>query len=276
MNSFNQCRPNLGTYVEISLEGEKSDDELMELSLAAFAQIEHIERLMSFHDPESELSLINSSAHNSPVNISKEMHTVLNFALKLSQLTDGLYDLTIANILVNQGNLPEHGFENDSSANWQDIELSENSVFFKKALQIDLGGIAKGFAVDCAFNTVPDDVTTNINAGGDIRMSKWESTPIDIRVPFSENGEKLETNMLAASVATSSSYFVENDSVIISPRNKKALVDKRSVTIFTNECMVADALTKVAFLMDDSESILKHFKATGLVLNEQGSASWIN
>lgn len=244
--------------------------------MSAFAQIEHIEKLMSFHDTGSELSLLNSTAHISPINISKEMHTVLSFALKLSELTNGMYDLSIARSLIDQGSLPEHGFENDSTASWEDIELTENSVFFKKPLQIDLGGIAKGFAVDCAFSTVPDDVSININAGGDIRMSDWEKTAIDIRVPYSESSEMLETNMLSSSVATSSSYFVESDSVIISPKDKKTLIDNRSVSIFANECMVADALTKVAFLMADSEPVLKHFKATGLVLDGQGNVNWIN
>jgi len=276
VNTFNRCRPNLGTYVEVSLKGDKSDDELTELSLAVFAQIEHIDKLMSFHDPESELSLINSAAYKTPINISKEMFTVLNFALKLSKLTDGLYDLTIAKVLVDQGSLPEHGFENDSSANWTDIELTENSVFFKKPLQIDLGGIAKGFAVDCAFASIPKGISANINAGGDIRMTDWKNTQIDIRVPYSESGKMLEANMLSESVATSSSYFVEKDSVIISPKDKKTLIDRRSISIFANNCMVADALTKVVFLMDNSEDILKSFHATGLVLDEDGNVSWIN
>lgn len=267
MNRISRCKLLLGTFVEVTLKADLTDEELIQQSEKAYKEIARIEQLMSFHNVDSELSTINRSAHINAIKISKDMQTVLSLALKISQLTDGLYDISIAPELVQLALLPDHNLSVDPSANWQDIALDNNILLFKKPLQLDLGGIAKGYAVDQAISVLPSHIKATINAGGDIRMTEWQGQRIGIRKPYSKNGQLVPVKMKNSAIASSAGYFVDTDHAIISPLSKQAISDKRSVSIFSQSCMVADALTKVAFLMTDYQSVLDHFQAQALFID---------
>ncbi|NQZ59033.1 MAG: FAD:protein FMN transferase [Lentisphaeraceae bacterium] len=272
-NSISMCRPHLGSYVEVDISGAASDDTLVDWSLSIFAEILRIEKMMSFHDPQSELSHINKNASQTPCSISPEMNEILQLALSLSNTTTGMYDISIAAELVKNGALPDHNFEVSSSANWQDIELTDDSIFFHQPLLIDLGGIAKGYAVDRAFKILgelPEDTEVTINAGGDLRMNSWNGKQIGVRVPQDRFGSLTikEIPMQNTAMASSSWYFNEGDHTILSPDNKKPIKDKRSVSVFANSCMLADALTKVVFLAPNFLEVLTSFNATAVVFED--------
>ncbi|MBV1885756.1 MAG: FAD:protein FMN transferase, partial [Parvibaculaceae bacterium] len=176
MNTLSRCKPLLGTFVEVSVSANTSDKELIALSNQAFDEIDIIHRLMSFHDETSELSRLNKTAHLKPHMLSKDMGAVLSQALSLSALTDGLFDVSIGQELVAQGSLPNHLARQHSSGSWKDIVLDEEKVFFKKPLLIDLGGIAKGYAVDCALKKLSSAHSALVNAGGDLACTDWQAT----------------------------------------------------------------------------------------------------
>jgi thiamine biosynthesis lipoprotein len=70
-----RCRPLLGTFVEIDAESE--------IAIAAgFAAIERVHQLMSAHDPDSELSRVNRSAHRAPVAVSADTAEVIAWAVR--------------------------------------------------------------------------------------------------------------------------------------------------------------------------------------------------
>lgn len=261
MNQISRCKLLLGTFVEVTLKADLSDDELIQQSERAFTEIARIEQLMSYHKLESELSILNRSAHINAYKVSKEMQKILALALNISQLTDGLYDISIAPKLVQLKLLPDHGLTVDPSANWQDITLKDDLLSFKKPLQIDLGGIAKGYAVDQAISVIDSNIQAVVNAGGDLRMSHWYGEQVVIKKPYSEIGELIPLTMKNSAIASSAGYNVAVDHTVISPLTKQAITDRRSVSIFADSCMLADALTKVAFLMSDSQPILDHFQA---------------
>jgi len=253
MSSLARCQPNLGTYVEISVSGDVSEDELISASNAAFLKIDLIQSLMSFHDEESELTRINRYAAREPVPISLETKFVLEQALWLSEKTDGLFDITVAPKLVASKALPNHNFDLSPTGTWRDIVIIDNEVRFTKPLLLDLGGIAKGYAVDQAINAVDDSINITVNAGGDLRMRPWRGNQVEVRHPRSPHSESIQIQMKNRAVATSATYYSENGVVIVSKEPSASINPNEniSVSVFAKDCLLADALTKVAYLDPD-------------------------
>lgn len=273
MNSISRCKPLLGTYVELSISSEESDDTLIDMSIAAYAEIERIENLMSFHNPDSELSYINKFAYKQTCQISTETEEVLLKALEISKLSDGLFDISIAPKLIEQGSLPDVKIEADEFAYWKDLKLANGEVTFEKEMLLDLGGIAKGYAVDKACSIFDDNVKVVINAGGDLRMSHWQDEKVCIKKPNSNRNEVIEIPMQASSLATSANYYLDGKSVIISPETKEPINDQRSFSVFADSCMLADALTKVAYQSQYCDELFKSLNAKTLIVDEHGVVS---
>ncbi|MEH6357561.1 MAG: FAD:protein FMN transferase [Pseudomonadales bacterium] len=273
MNLIRRCKPLLGTYVEMQLAGDMSDDDLLDLSIAAFSEIEKVERLMSFHCSDSELSYVNRMAYQRPCAISAEMTQVLQRALYLSEISDGLFDVSIAPVLIHSGLLPDHGVATDSSAGWRDILLQGGMLSFNRQMQLDLGGIAKGFAVDQAIAVLPDGIRAMVNAGGDLRMTHWQDQEVAIRIPRQQS-QAIELPMQAAAVATSACYYLDEKdaaaSAIVLPASQCPINDERSFSVFAADAMLADALTKIVFLAPERAALLKQLDAFAVMVDEQG------
>lgn len=283
MNQLNRCQPFLGTYVEVSLSGDADDDELIAISRRAYAHIENVQSAMSFHDRDSELSRINRNACERPIKISTAMKSVLSEVSRLNRLSLGFFDPTIARHLLDRGKLPVHHVRKKPEVprgNWQNVELDGEHIFFNKALQIDLGGIAKGYAVDRALESIPAHIKATVNAGGDLRSNDWQQQHISIRVPDLERLQVVQMPMQAPAVASSANYFQTQeqgkiDGVLICPHSGQAHQGKNSVSVFADNCMLADALTKVIFLMPESRPLLKALNATALVVDGQGGQQYL-
>ena len=139
----------LGTFVEIQAFGTNAV-ELEDAIEAAFLAIAHVQRLMSFHDPESEVSRMNRDACYKRVCVHPWTWRVLKSAQEFSRNTDGIFDITMAGQLVKWNYLPRYGAR-FGRGSWRDIILeADGRVRFRRPLLIDFGGIAKGFAVDRA------------------------------------------------------------------------------------------------------------------------------
>ncbi|WP_411826414.1 FAD:protein FMN transferase [Luteolibacter sp. AS25] len=269
--AIRRCIPLLGTYVEIEVDGAFHEDELLDVSSAVIDEISRIQVLMSYHDPESELSKINRLRAGGELGISRDMLKVLEFALDLGERTAGKFDVTMARHLVARGILPDLEFPVKEGASWRDIRLEGDLLRVDSELAIDLGGIAKGYAVDCAQKVCDPEMSVVINAGGDLTMSEWEGKSAAIRVPGSE-GRLVSIPMRASALATSAAYFsTDGMNPIVNPSDGKPAGGDTSYSVFAGSCMIADALTKVAFLVDDCSSIFSHYGATALQLDAGGN-----
>ena len=268
MTTVQRCKPLLGTFVEISLTEQLSNKALTSLSQTMFEKIKSVQSQMSFHDKSSELSYINQFAHEKEIEMSDEMTIVIKHALSLSCATTGDYDASIAGKLVAQGILPDHHFQVNDAANWQDIIIEDNKIHFKRPLILDLGGIAKGFAVDAAISIADAECDATVNAGGDLRMTQWANKHVAIRVPYSIAGESVEVQMKAAALATSGHYY--NHHIIPTSHHSKDINPDESVSIFSNSCMVADSLTKVAMVHHNSDVVIASFSSHVLKLDRTG------
>jgi thiamine biosynthesis lipoprotein len=254
----------LGTFVEVSVQDTVSEKALIAITTRIFDVIAKVERAMSFHDPKSELSDINRYAHLHPVPISKEMHQVLNQALMLSELTQGRYDITMTPKLIERKILPDQGYQYSPTSTWQDIQLDEREIYFRQPLILDLGGIAKGFAVDQAV-AAAQECDVIVNAGGDLKMSHWQDKTASIRLPQSPIEKQVTVPMQAASLASSGHYFQQQDVMAIIDPTGQIMPDRDvSVSVFAESCMLADALTKVVYLDNNVEGLLSDFNATAM------------
>ena len=126
---------------------------------AAFAAVERVQELMSYHDPASELSRINRDAACTEQRIDAQTYAVLEVALRMAALSNGAFDPCIGEHLERWGYLPSppplrlrracpagHGGT---------LQLIDSDrVRFARPLRLDLGGIAKGYAVDCAVHAL--------------------------------------------------------------------------------------------------------------------------
>src|SRR6266849_5123313 len=134
-----RCRPLLGTFVEIQVFGTNAT-ELEHAVEAAFLAIAHVQRLMSFHDPESDVSRMNRDACYKRVRVHPWTWRVLKSAQEFSRNTGGIFDITMAEQLVKGSYIPRCGAR-FVRGSWRDIILeAAGHVRFLCPLLIDFGG----------------------------------------------------------------------------------------------------------------------------------------
>ena len=240
-----RCRPLLGTLVEIRIEG-LSDAAATAAIDAAFAEIEQVHRLMSFHEPHSDLSRIHRASPGTIVAVHERTSEVLALARQLSQTTRGVFDITIAAALVQCGALPRPAspYEPDAAARWSDIELlPEDRLRLRRPLWLDLGGIAKGYAVDRAVDVLHRHGATQIavNAGGDLRVSGSRGEGIFLRDGDGRIGSTPDLELHHGAIATSTAA----GGVHIDGSTRLPVGRRRTVSVLASRCVLADALTKV-------------------------------
>ncbi|MDP1864504.1 MAG: FAD:protein FMN transferase [Thiobacillus sp.] len=275
--ALTRARPLLGTLVEISARGA-STQALNTAIEQAFVAVERIQSLMSYHDPKSDVSQLNRSG---TTGITVDPHTwfVLDTARSIAEASNGLFDISIAPELVREGYLPHHAdfAPADAAANWQHIELlPDHRVRFSRPLHIDLGGIAKGYAVDCALGALQDAglLAGRVNAGGDLRLFGEAAETIRVRHPGAATQLLPLCQLREGAVATSASYFSQRQhqgrvvTPLINAATRQPCIDIRSVSVLTDQCMLADALTKVVFAEPDRAiAVLDHFGAHAVMID---------
>ena len=270
MQNFSVSKSILGSSIELSLTGDLDETELRDISDKGFEQMPRIEKIMSFHDETSELSMINRMAHESPVEISPEMSDVLGLGLRLSALSDGYYDLTIGACLVENELLPKI-FEGDrSQSTWRDLVLEGRKLTFNQPAAIDMGGMIKGYLVDVVANALGETVDYSVRLEGHQRMRPWAQKNVSIRVPEPDYFISLECAMEESAVATSAPCFHDGSNPIFCPYSREPVRASHSVSVFAESCMLADALTKVAFLAPLAKEIMREMKAVAIVIDDQG------
>jgi thiamine biosynthesis lipoprotein len=248
-----RARPLLGTYVEIEAEG-RPDAVLQTAIEAAFAAVELTHRLMGFHDPASEVSNLNRRAAIEPVKVHPWTMTVLRRALQLFRATDALFDCAIGFELIDWEILPGQGLERIESGSLSKVSLlPDDRVAFAARIALDLGGIAKGFAVDRAIAVLRRHGVRSaiLNAGGDMRVIGDEARMIYIRHPAAPETISLAGALQNGAIATSGAAATKKRlgerevSALVSSRTRAPLVDDAAYSVIAPTCLVADALTKV-------------------------------
>ncbi len=277
-----RAQPRLGTLVSIRVE-EMADVEAHHAIDAAFEEIATVHRLMSFHDAASDVSRLNRSCEQ-PVAVHPYTFEVLDAALKFAASSDGCFDISVGAELVEWGLLPRPAdAARAPEGSWRDIELrNDGRVMFHRPLWIDLGGIAKGYAVDRATERLRTfgALQTVVNAGGDIRV-QGRAEPIRLSAETAtETMPVLE--LTDGSVASSSGHLLRRwiDGEMRGPHvhgaRRSAAPTDRFVCVTAERCMVADALTKVVMAEGaESGGVLREFGASGYLYDPKVGWRWL-
>ena len=262
----------MGNRFEISVvsEDEKWANERIE---SAILEIHRIEQLLTTFKPTSQTNQINVQAGIKPVRVDKEVFELIQRSLKISNLTQGAFDITYGSIDKSLWNfdtkmtsLPDK----DTAKNmvklidYQKVMLNKNdySVLLKDVgMRIGFGGIGKGYAAEMAKQLmIREGVKSGVvNASGD--LTTWGNQPdgkqwtIGIADPNHKNKTFSSINISNMAVATSGDYekFVMiNDkrySHTINPKTGLPITGIKSVTIIAPNAELADSLATPVMVM---------------------------
>ena len=278
MLKLQRAQPWLGTIIEITVVAA-TVDTIERGMRAAFSAIAEVQRRLSYHDPASELSRLNHEAASASVRVSTATAEVLRAALTLAEESGGAFDPTVAPRLHALGYLPAtpRAPRADARATFRDVILKGRTIHFRRPLRLDLGGIAKGHAVDraCAALQAAGADAGCVNAGGDLRVFGPQPQTIHLRHPAHPGHLAHALELRAGAVATSAGYFSRKR---WRGRTVCALLDGRtrepgdfpgSISIVAPTAMLADALTKIALFAPPTltATILARHHATALHLD---------
>lgn len=254
MQNLRRMQALLGTYVEIS--ARSPDANLEQAVSAAYASINQIQQLLSFHDSHSDLSKLNMAKTGSQVDMHPVSLRVLRLAKAMMQKSQGLFNCTVGGSLVKQGILPRHSSQAFlSMGQADDLQISRGRASLKRPVLITLDGIAKGYAVDCAIKVLKQHgcIAGLVNAGGDLAVFGEMSAPIYQR---SLNDDAQLLGHLQNAALASSAVRAEHD-----PNFPACLVgEDRSpkigvFSVIAHHAWRADALTKVASLASEADRV---------------------
>jgi thiamine biosynthesis lipoprotein len=164
----------MGTDVELLLDAPQGDAALV----AAEAEFHRLDKLLSRFRPDSELSRLNAEGS---IDAGPDLVRVVRLSLEARNATSGLFDPTVHDALVAAGydrtfdEIEAHGEDARPRACGGKIAIDGNRIELERGVRIDLGGIAKGDAVDQAAEMLAPAGPCLVNAGGDlaVRGGSW-------------------------------------------------------------------------------------------------------
>jgi thiamine biosynthesis lipoprotein len=278
-----RARPLLGTFVEIAVVG--APPAKLEAAVdAAFATIATVHRFMSFHDEASDVSRLNRDGVAQAVVVHPWTFEVLDIACDLHRRSNGVFDIAVAPALQNLGLLPRHRRDVSLAAappgHGDAIELlSDGRVRFRDCVRIDMGGIAKGYAVDRAIKVLHGHGVEEgiVNAGGDLAVFGPHPHVIQVRDPRRPEAPLGEVALHDAALASSAGRFdpvtsaETGTSAVIDPRSGRPVQEIVGATVRARSCVLADALTKVVMAAGESAGpLLTFYGASALFVTTSG------
>jgi FAD:protein FMN transferase len=242
---------------------------------AVIAEMHRIDALMSHYKPESQLSMVNRDAAKAPVRVDPELAGLIARALEFSELSHGAFDITYASVgYLYDYRERRHPTDEQIRAalpaiDWRHVVVDReaSTVRFKRpGVRIDLGGIAKGHAVDSSIAILRARGIANatVTAGGDSRMlgdRRGRPWVVGIRHPDDRERVIARIPLEDAAISTSGDYerFFDEDGVryhhIIDPATGKSPRGVRSVTVIAPTSTLAEGLTKSVFILGPEEGI---------------------
>jgi FAD:protein FMN transferase len=309
--SIRRARPLLGTFVEIAVTGacRPAMEEAVE---AAFGAVAEVHRLMGCQDSNSDVARVNREAPTRALRVHPWTFEVLKAALDLQSRSVGIFDIAVKNPMEPcrsppfqlRGSLPPpcpRGREGVGAVSGlrsvpempgnPSVELlpGRGVRFSGPDITIDLGGIAKGFAVDRAIAVLRDhDVEQAlVNAGGDLAAFGPDAAVVSLRDPRDPRRVMGDVEIGGEALASSGRQVdpfrrsETTDTAVIDPRTLRPARAAVGATVRAGQCMIADALTKVVMIVGEAAaSVLAEFGASALFVSPGGdlriSGNWQN
>jgi len=300
LQPFEQTRLLMDTFVQIKIfDQNRTVEELGQVMNLAFMRIKEIERITNNYSDSSKISIINREAGERETVLDSIMYELVLASDRIYKLSDGAFDITIESVkrLWNFSN-ENPRIPGDSLLNRQlqwvgmnHIKLGDRTIKFDSPeVKIDLGAIAKGYAIDQAIDVLVKNGITDamVNAGGDLRTICSDLTAGErhVWIKNPRNFERFFGNfkMDAGSVATSGDYerYFIYDSVryhhILDPTTGCPARKCISVTIKAPTVTEADGLATAVFVLgpDRGLELIESLPGVeGIVLFEKnGKLNW--
>ena len=271
---FSETRSIMGTTVTIEVLATNEANALEYID-RAFDEIYHVDELMSSYKNESQLSILNRQGHLD--NADPDFVYVLERSKYYSGISDGAFDVTIKPILdlwsskYSPGGtyMPPTTDEINETLQLVDhsgIIIKGSSISLLPNMNVILGGIAKGYSVDMAVESLVLNGITNgfVNAGGDGRFIGLNEQGVPWNIGL-QNPDKSEeavarmklTNMAVATSGNYERYFSDAAKVshISDPRTGYSAQELISATVIADTAMDADALATAVFVLGEDKGI---------------------
>lgn len=240
---------------------------------AAISEISRIEKLLTTFSDDSQTNAINRNAGIAPVKVDREVFNLIKRSIKISELTQGAFDITYGSIDKRLWNFDQTmtALPDKETAkkmirliNFRNIVLDEDActVFLReKGMRIGFGGIGKGYAAERAKHVMKLQGVESgvVNASGD--LNTWGLQPngkqwtVGIVNPDASNEIFSYINITDMAVATSGNYekFImvngKKYSHTINPRTGLPVTGIKAVTIITTNAEIADAMATPVMIM---------------------------
>jgi thiamine biosynthesis lipoprotein len=290
---FKETRVALYTVVTVTIYSDSKQKANTAVD-SAFKELDRLGRLLNFYSEDSEVSMINRYSGIKPVKVSKETLEVIDKALAISRSTDGAFDITIGAI-VKLWDFEKQVLPDDKSIKEKlklvgyknvIIDMEKSTVFLqKKGMQIDLGGIEKGYATDRAVNVLKQNgITAGIVAvGGEVKPfgTKPDGEPwrVGIKNPR-QKGKEDEVfaivNLTGKAISTSGGYeksFVKDGKWyhhILNPATGYPVYECQSVSVIAKDA--PDGFPTGIFVLGPQRGmqLLKKLGLDGVIMDKKG------
>lgn len=238
-------------------------------------EMERINQLMSPYIAHSELSKLNQYGATTAVVVSNELFELIRLSTGVSEETSGAFDITFASVgfLYNyrEGIKPSDQNINETldAISYRHIQFDEKAStiqFIHPKVKVDLGGIAKGYAVDNAIDILAKQGIEHalVTAGGDTRLlgdRRGRPWMVGIRDPRNRDRQAVVLPLEDTAMSTSGDYerYFEQDGQrfhhILSPKSGKSVHNVQSVTIIGPRSTLNDALSTAVFVLGVEQGI---------------------
>jgi len=293
---YKKTMPLMDTIVSITVVAESSDTAEKAIEIT-FAQIGRFGDLINFYSDNSELAEINRNAGVHSVKVSPQTLDVIGKAVSAAEKSGGAFDPTIGPIVklwdfLNKKKPAESEIVKALPlVNYKDIliDRADSTVFLKrKGMMIDLGGIAKGYAVDLAVESLKKEgiLSGLVSIAGDIRTfgMKPDKRPwiIGIKNPR-QTGEKDELvakiRLSEKAISTSGDYeryFISEDKRyhhLLDPKTGMPASGCRSVSIVTDRAVDTDAFSTAIFILGAVKGmkVVKEMGMDAMIIDSSGT-----
>lgn len=259
----------MGTIVTIDVPHHAGADEGIarrdECVADAFEWFRHIERICTRFNPDSELMRLVSRVSR-PTHVSPMLFEVVRFALAVAEASGGAFDPTVGLRMEHRGFSREHHtrrtvttpIDELTGITFRDVAIDDerHTIMLRRPLVLDLGGVAKGMAIDLAARAMAPLEHFGIDAGGDLYVSGHNATgsPWSVGIRHPQGKGFIGTLQVSnRAVCTSGNYERragrDNDARhILDPRTGGTPTEIVSATVVAVSAMLADALATAAFV----------------------------
>jgi thiamine biosynthesis lipoprotein len=269
---YQEARRLMWTKFEITAYGPNRE-RLAEAAGAAFDEIDRLDRQMSNYSDASELTYINRNAAREAVIVEKELFDFIKLSIDFSRTTGGTFDITVGPLMKawgffdNKGRVPEDGELKSVMARvgFKHVVFDEPTHtirFDREGVELDLGGIAKGYAVDKAAEILrASGVTSAYITSGSSSICAIGAPPgqkawrVEVNDPLDRSHQLDTIELKDRSVSTSGCHEKTFESGgktychIMDPRSGRPIEGLLSATIITPGGVEAEVLSKALLVM---------------------------